>query len=113
LTKLVECTRRLIDDELEFHHKIGSGEFVIDNDEYDHDNDEYEDKAFDSFFQERKKFFPRSEFFPGLADCQVGTLYVLPMCFYAPLRANQAIHARRKLRRQLNMRMKYGVQRRT
>ena len=71
-TKLVECTRRLIDDELEFHHKIGSGEIVIAN-----DDDEYDWKGFDPFLQERKKFFP------GSAG-EVGSLYVLPMCFYCP-----------------------------
>jgi hypothetical protein len=54
-TKLVECTGRIIDDELEFHHKIGSGELVIAN---DNDDDEYDWKECDPFFQERKKFFP-------------------------------------------------------
>jgi hypothetical protein len=39
-TNLVECTRRLIDDELDFHDKIGRRELFID-DEYDDDNDEY------------------------------------------------------------------------
>ena len=50
-TKLVECTRRLIDDELEFHHKIGSGEIVIDNDG-GYMYDELRD-IFEPFFHER------------------------------------------------------------
>ena len=71
-TKLVECTRRLIDDELDFHDKIGKRELIIDNDEYDW-------KEFDPFLQERKKFLPGST-----GEREVGTLYVLPMCFYCP-----------------------------
>jgi len=83
-TNLVECTRRLIDDELEFHHKIGSGEFVIDN--INNVIDEYDWYVCDPFFQDRKKFFPDpADLFPGSAgERQVGTLYVLPMCFYCP-----------------------------
>jgi hypothetical protein len=82
-TKLVECTRCLIDDELEFHHKIGSGEFVIGNED---DIDEYDWYVCDPFFQDRMKFFPDpADLFPGSAgERQVGTLYVLPMCFYCP-----------------------------
>jgi hypothetical protein len=83
-TNLVECTRRLIDDELEFHHKIGSGEFVIDN--INNVIDEYDWYVCDPFFQDRMKFFPDpADLFPGLTgDRQVGSLYVLPMCFYCP-----------------------------
>ena len=79
-TNLVECTRRLIDDELEFHHKIGSGEIVIDN--YMYDDDEYDWKEFDPFLQERMKFLPG--WLAGEQQVGVGTLYVLPMCFYCP-----------------------------
>ncbi len=50
-TKLVECTRRFIDDELDFHDKIGKRELFIDNDEYDSDNDEYDWKEFDPFLR--------------------------------------------------------------
>jgi hypothetical protein len=84
-TKLVECTRRIIDDELEFHHKIGSGELVIANDN-DDDIDEYDWKECDPFFQDRMKIFPDpADLFPGsVGERQVGTLYVLPMCFYCP-----------------------------
>jgi hypothetical protein len=85
-TNLVECTRRLIDDELEFHHKIGSGEIVIANDNDDED-DEYDWTEFDPFFQDRMKFFP------GSADCQVGSLYVLPMCFYCPPEVESRQHS--------------------
>jgi hypothetical protein len=77
-TNLVECTRRLIDDELNFHDKIGRRELFID-DEYDDDNDEYAWKELDPFFQERMKFLPGSA-----GRRQVGSLYVLPMCFYCP-----------------------------
>ena len=74
-TKLVECTRRLIDDELEFHDKIGRRELIIDNDG-GYMYDELRD-IFEPFFHERMKFFP------GSAG-EVGSLYVLPMCFYCP-----------------------------
>ena len=76
-TKLVECTRRLIDDELDFHDKIGKRELIIDNDMYD--DDEYDWKGFDPFLQERMKFLPGSA-----GEREVGILYVLPMCFYCP-----------------------------
>jgi hypothetical protein len=77
-TKLVECTRRLIDDELDFHDKIGRRELFIDG-EYDDDNDEYDWKEFDPFLQDRKKFLPGSA-----GKREVGSLYVLPTCFYCP-----------------------------
>jgi len=84
-TNLVECTRRLIDDELEFHHKIGSGKIVISS--LANDDDEYDWTEFDPFFQDRMKFFP------GSADCQVGSLYVLPMCFYCPPEGESRQHS--------------------
>ena len=79
-TNLVECTRRLIDDELEFHHKIGSGEIVISS--LANDDDKYDWKEFDPFLQERMKFLPG--WLAGEQQVGVGTLYVLPMCFYCP-----------------------------
>jgi hypothetical protein len=74
-TKLVECTRRLIDDELDFHDKIGKRELIIDNDEYTW-------KELDPFFQERMKFLP--DLPVSVGEREVGSLYVLPMCFYCP-----------------------------
>jgi hypothetical protein len=76
-TKLVECTRRLIDDEFDFHDKIGRRELIIDNDS-GYMYDELRD-IFEPFFHERMKFLPGSAW-----EREVGSRYVLPICFYCP-----------------------------
>jgi hypothetical protein len=99
-TKLVECTRRLIDDELDFHDKIGKRELIIDNDEYTW-------KELDPFFQERMKFLPGST-----GEREAGSLYVLPMCFYCPPEDESSNPCREDVAEATEYaRMIYGVQR--
>jgi hypothetical protein len=46
------------------------------------DSDEYTWKKLDQFFQERMKFLP--DLPVSVGEREVGSLYVLPMCFYCP-----------------------------
>jgi hypothetical protein len=76
--KLTATALRLIDDELDFHHKLGTKELRIGD-----ECDECEDfdsswKEHDLFLEERKKFLPDC-----FADC--ASLYLLPDCFYFPV----------------------------
>ncbi len=68
---LVETAKRLIDDEINFHEKLGRMELRFDDEFHWHD---FDWRDFDFFLEERKKFFHE----------ELGSLYILPDCFYFP-----------------------------
>ena len=64
----------MIDDEINFIHKLGTKELRLDNEYYDEDECDW--KEYDFFLDERKKFLHGYKF--------LGSLYLLPDCFYLP-----------------------------
>ena len=79
--ELVDTAKSLIDDEINFHHKLGTKELRVDDDEEDYYfEDGYDWKEYDFFLEERKKFMYDYSY--------LGSLYLLPDCFYVPPEGN-------------------------
>ena len=77
-TELATRGKLLIDDEIEWiQEKIYTMGLICDNNSYE---DSVKDGDFDLFFQERKKFLEGTPF------RKAGSLYILPLCFYVPIR---------------------------
>ena len=74
--KLVLTARRLIDSELGFHRKLCTNDHESFYCPYDSEgeDEEYDWTEHDFFYQERKKFMNY--------DGSLGSLYILPNCFY-------------------------------
>ena len=74
--ELVGHAKRLIDDEINFHHKIGIKELRLDGaDDISGGEYDYDWRQHDFFLRERKKF---------LAIPLLGSLHIFPDCFYFP-----------------------------
>ena len=81
-TEVANRGKLLIDDEIEWiqekNYTVG---LRCDDVSYD---DSVKDGDFDLFFQERKKFLQGTPF------TKVGSLYILPLCFYVPIKGESS-----------------------